>query len=378
MACCVLSCGCVLSSNSWAEDVKIETSITQSGVWDSNPLRRKTDIKELYGETTAPKISIKKEQPTTSLALSAWIENSIFNQHEYNTTDFYGRLNLAKKTERLTVQLGASGDYDTTRTSELTTFGIATEAVRHSRYSMGPSVSYLLSPISEISLSGDYAKARYDAHNYVDYHTVSISPAYTRKFSEKYSGLVALNARRYESDEGIDRIVDSIGPSIGVVAKFSDRWSGDIRIGQEASRDKRADVVVRDWTWNSIYSANISFKGDQDLVRFSLSRAQQPYGNGSESLLTTLSLNGEKKVNQLFSVNGGGDYQFSGESQTESRQMDTQFSGKAGLVYHITETLGLTSSYMYKYESFMDDDSVVKQNIVRLGLTYRPQFDSFW
>lgn len=361
-----------------AADVKVDASISQSAEWDSNPLMRVDHVKELYGTTTTPKLSIARETPASEIRLATWLEHNVFDQEEFDSTDFYGNAKLAKRTQLLEVALGASGQYDTTRTSELTELGLHTDLSRHFGYNLSPSVKYSLSPISAVGLSGTYHKSSYDKENRTDYHTFSISPSYQRNFTERYTGIVAANMRRYETDEGADRVVDSVGPSVGVQAKITQSWSGDLTVGQEAVREKINGSTVQDWSWNSVYAAGLKFKGEQDELRLSSKRAQQSYSNGTDYLLTTVSLDATRRINQLFSVNVGAGYQFSEDEQTTDNRLDSLYSGRAGLTYHFTESIGVTSSYSYKHETFTLRDSAAKQNIVRVGLTYRPRFEELW
>lgn len=382
---CARSFGCALSfavlfgaGAASADEMKIVPSLSETGVWDSNPLMRRDHVTELYGATTAAKLDVEQLTPTADFVGGASVENNIFDQHEFDSTDFHGKLKLAKRTERLEVALAGAGDYDTTRTSEVSNLGDESATARHLGYNAAPSVRYALSQLSSVSLAGQYLKSSYDEDSHTDYHTLSLTPEYERYFTERYAGLLSLNARRYETDEGVDRRVDSVGPAVGIVAKLSEQWTGDARIGQEASREERAGTVVQDWSWSSVYSANFAFKGEQDQLRLSSTRAQQSYSNGTDTLLTTFDFDGTRKINELFSVNVGLTYQFSDDEQSDSNRLDVLCSGKAGVTYHITEALGLTSSYRYKHETYTQADGAARQNIVRLGLTYRPQFEAFW
>lgn len=376
LAACVWSVALV--SPALAEDLKVEASLAETAVWDTNPMMRTQDVKTLYGATTTPRFHLEKETPTSGLSLTTWLENNVFNLHEFDSTDFHGQTELNKKTQRLSTALGLTGDYDTTRTSELTTFGLDTGTIRHLGYSASPTVEYALSPLSKVGLTGNYSKSIYDASNYVDYHTFSASTSYQQNFNERYAGVLALSARRYQSDEGPERFVDSIGPTLGVLATITPEWSAELRAGREVSRDKLDGMIVQDWTWNSIYTAKLHYKGDQDQFLFSSERAQQAYANGTDSLLTTLAVRDDHRINELFSVNMALSYQFSDDEQTTDNRLDNLYAGNLGVTYHVTSSFGLSTSYGYKRETFTREDGIARQNIVRLGLTYRPEFEALW
>jgi len=361
-----------------AEGMTFTPSLSQNIVWDSNPLMLTQDVKEIFGESTLPRVAFLHKTQTAKIGLDAWIENSLFNRHAFDSTDYHGVLDLAKETQRLSAALRGAVDYDTTRTSELTNAGTQTTLSRHFGYSASPTVAYNLSPLSKVELTGDYTKATYDKNAYVDYHTLSLSPSYVRAFTELYSGIVALNARRYESDEGRERIVDSIGPVVGVLAKLTPRFSTQFRVGAETSRQTDGGAVTQDWSWSTVFSSDLMYKGDQDTVHFIASRAQQAYGNGSNGLLTSLDLREERQINENFSANVGLGYQLSNAEKNSGTNLDSRYVGDAGLTYHATSKLDVAASYRYRNESYTDRSEKAEENIARVGLTYRPKVDGLF
>lgn len=358
------------------DDIKF--SLSETGVWDSNPMMRLRNAEEIYGATTTPRLSILNETETTKIGFDTWLDNSIFNRAAYNTTDYHALLDLAKETQRLAVGLKASTDYDTTRTSELTNFGLQTDLSRHFAYTLTPSIGYSLSPISKVELLGSYSKSVYDGDNYADYHTISLSPSYTRNFTELYAGVFSVNARRYESDEGRSKVVDSIGPSVGVLAKLTPDFSAQLRLGAEMSQEKVNGVVVQKWEWSTVFGSDITYKGDQDTFRFSANRAQQSYGNGNNALLTSFEAKEDRQINPNLVASVGGTYQFSNKDSAATTNLDTRYTGNIGLVYRITPSLDVSTTYKYRHETYVSTSDEAKENIARLGLSFHPKLDSLF
>jgi hypothetical protein len=375
---CLASGLLVFAASAQAQDMTITPAISSTGSWDSNPMMRKTGVEDLYGVTTVPSLSFKKETPTWDFLLSGRLENNVFDDSSYNSNDGFGALKLARRTERLDVGLSSSVDYDTTRTSETTDFGSATDLSRHLAYRIGPSMAYALSPISKVALRGSFEDSTYEKESRTDYHTLSLTPSYERDFSERYTGVLSVRLRRYEADSGSDRRVDSIGPTVGLNAELTQQWSGNISVGQQASREKPAVVTGDDWTWSTIFSGGLRFEGEQDMFTFQANRSQQSYNNGTDVLLTSLNVDASRRINPLFSVRMGLGYQFSDDENATVDQLVKKYTGSAGLTYHLTEAVGVTTSYSYRQESYTGDDKTARQNIARLGISYKPQFDGLW
>ncbi len=376
--CALFAIGMAFPFPAAAADVKVTASIAEAGVWDTNPLMRVDGVEEIYGSTTTPKLELVRQTPESELSLTTWLDHNIFDQDEFNSTDFHGKTRLATQTQRLVVALDAAADYDTTRTSEVSNLDSSIVASRHLGYNFAPSVKYSLSPISSVGLSGKYQKSEYEAADKTDYHVYSLSPSYQRNITERYIGVISANMRRYETDGDTDHVVDSIGPSIGVIANINENWSGNLYVGEEARREEVNGSVTQDWKLSNVFSGGLTFKGEQDEVRMVATRAQQSYSNGTDYLLTTFRLNAARRINQLFSVNLEGSYQFGDAQQSTDNRLDSLYSGQAGLTYHMTESLGVSTSYSYKHETFTVRDGAAERNVVRVGLTYSPRFEDLW
>ena len=364
-----------LTQGAFAGDREVGLSLSQAGVWDTNPLMRVDQVEELYGSTTTLRLNYADKTPATSFGFGAWVNENLFDQSDFNSTDFHATTGLAHKGERFDASLNAKADLDTTRESEFTEIGLATKMVQRTGYSLAPQMSYSLSSISKLGLTSSYMTTVYDDDSYTDSHAFVVSPSYQRNFSELYSGVLTLRARRSETDSGPQKITDSIGPTLGITAKITERLRAQAHAGQEASREETEGVVTRDWTWNNVFSSSLTFDGEQDKLSLSASRSQQAYANGSDRLLTTISMQQRHNVNPALSLNIGANYRFSDLADDASGQLDRAYGGDAGLVYHATQKVDLSTSYRYRNELLTGSSKAVQQNVVRLGLTYRHNMD---
>lgn len=363
-----------LANPALAQADGFQAALSETGVWDSNPLMR-GGAKDLYGITSTPKLTYASKTATSYLGIETSADNNVFNQRKFNTTDYHAATTLKKSTQRLEVSLNGNVDYDTTRTSELSTFGLDSGVVRRLGYAVAPGASYKLSPVSSLETSGSYAKSQYDSASYTDYHTLSLSSAYQRSFTELYVGAISLNARRYQADGGLRRRVDSAGPTAALQAVLSPEWTGQIRAGAEASREEQRGTLVQDWAWSAVFSSDLTYKTERDVLRFSAVRAQQSYANGNDDLLTSISVREERNISPTLTISLGGSFQFSDNNEVNSSGLDKKYVGEAGLSYHITKSLDMTSHYRFRQETYTNRSDKPKQNVVRFGLTYRPTID---
>lgn len=352
--------------------VAVKPSIRQDVVWDSNPLMRVRKQKDLFGSQTEPRVQIQAQGARTNAAASLWLVENLYNQSNFNSTDYHVTSMASRKTQKAKLGMMLGGDYDTTRTSELTLFGTETGTIRHIGAFVAPEVSYALSPRSQMQLAGSYRLSRYDGSSNQDYHILGLTPSYARNFTEKYVGIFSLSAQRYETDEGVSRTIDRVGPSVGGEAVLTPKTTLRLSIGVEASQERSQSRIVQDWTLNHVFSSQLNFTGDQDVVRVSATRAQQAFSNGNESLLTTFSVRESRTLHPRLTLNVGASYQKADYGVESSGNLDALYSADTGFVYHVTKDLDVSSTYKYKNESRTGGGKVARQNAMMIGLVYRP------
>lgn len=358
-----------------AGDVKIQPIFNQVGSWDSNPLMLTRDEKSVYGSTTSPRLTITNETPLSAIKADARVDQNLFSDSDYNSTDLHGSAELMRRNERWGASFRGNADYDTTRTSELTNFGRNVGKVRHFGYSVGPEISFTPTQLDRIALGGTFQKSTYKSDAYSDYTVLSLSPSYTRSLTPLTSGIFSVQAQRFRSERDPKRRVDSIGPSAGFMTNLTPTISLSANAGSQASQERISGEPEQNWKWHYVYSATMDFKGDQNKVTLKASRAREPFGNGTDSLLTTFGLDNNHDLNKSFTWSLGASYQFADYDGTTNRNLDSMASGRTGLSYHMTKTFDLTASYQYKNEKLTDGGDRAEQNVARIGLTYRPELD---
>lgn len=365
----LLSGSALYAADNWS----IQPSIKQSGTWESNPMLLSGKHKSLYGSTTTPALAFSAATPTTKLTAFASVDENIFNQSDFSSTDFHGGVKLDRSLERWGALLEAKSDYDTTRTSELTTLNTSSvKSVRHWGNSFTPELYFRPSALDKISVSGGVQKSTYDSIQFKDYHILSVTPAYEYNITPLHTASLSLHAQRYQTDDDPKTRTDSFSPTLGWVAHITPILTAKASFGSQRYSNHGPALDGNKWKWKSIYSAELDFKGEHDLLNVTAKRDLQPYANGSESFLNTISVSDSHTINPLFSTNVGGSYQYSGIRSSTTNTLKSLKSVNAGLSYHATERVDISASYQYREQTLTNTIGKQSDNQAMLTLAYHP------
>ncbi len=266
------------------------------------------DVKPLYGSITSPELLFTDNTPTIKLSSDTLLNENVFNQSEFDSTDVHETLSFNDNpTPRWSYGAQGKIDYDTTRTSELTNFGLATVPVRHTGYQATPNIAYNATPVDKFSLTGSSLTSNYNSAVFPDYQIYSATPSYSHSFDPLNTGIFSVLAQHYMTTSGPSTKDDGISPQIGWQRSFTPRLSATVSVGPELTRQTGANGN-QPWSLSYNYSTDVSYKGVQDVTDFLASRTQSPFGNGQEALTTTVGVTEKHAINDNFSINFGANY----------------------------------------------------------------------
>ena len=350
--------------------VEVKGSETLS--WDSNPLMLANGAKSLFGSTTSPVLILHGDTPVVHFSSDSLVSENIFNLSDFNSTDFHENLKLNKQLQEWGAAIQGKFDYDTTRTSEITTYNLNLPYVRHTGFSVAPDISYNFTTIDKLILAGSFARSTYN-NAFVDYDIFALNPSYEHNFDPMSKGVFTLQAQRYQTIGAEQSKVDSIGPTIGWVSILTPRLTAKADAGVQKSMQNATATSPSSSAWNYIFDADLSFKGQQDTADLLASRSQYPFGNGTETLLTAFSLSDVHALNPSIALNFSGNYQFAKQPPGATGvNLDAEFGGIAGLIYHAFEHWDMTAHYQYKNETLTGISGMIQDHTILLGLTYHP------
>src|SRR5215469_3219535 len=68
--------------------------------WDTNPLMLPNGAKALFGSTTSPELVLTSKTPVSSLSSDTIVDENIFNQAAFNSTDLHENLALNRQMQQ--------------------------------------------------------------------------------------------------------------------------------------------------------------------------------------------------------------------------------------------------------------------------------------
>ncbi len=349
-----------------------QASLKETVSYSTNPLLVTSGASSLWGSTTSPGLAYTSATPIAQLRLGTRVDQNLFNQSAFNTTDLHGNGYLSRRSERWEMSLQGNADYDSTRTSELTTYSLRPIVARHLGVSGTPTLSFSPSQTSKFSVTGTVSTSTYDSRNFTNYLTYSVTPSYSRQFDPLNIGIVQVQARRYKATRGSGTKVDSISPTVGWQRTFSERLSGNLNVGGQISRQFNYGTPVNDWKPQYVFSGGLTFKGQQDNINISASRSQSSYGNGADALQTSVSVSDTHQINPNISLIGGVSYLMAEYQRASSGDLEALADGHGGIVYHLTPTVDVTADYRYRYETLTNLTKTAQDSTFMIGFVYRP------
>ena len=374
-ACALVSATSLYAAPTPGTDVQLK--ISEVGSWESNPLKLATGQKSLWGSTTTPQLTLKKDNGSSTFNLDSSVAANIYDKSAFNSTDLHGKADYARKTELWKAGLMGKLDYDTTRTSELTTFGLNLPSVRRFGMTGAPEISYNTSPLDTVGIAGSATRTTYDNAAFTDYNFYTLNPSYARKLTPNDSAILTFRTQRYRTLEGPSNTVDSYGPTLGWKSTVTPRLSTTLTAGYERSSQNSAVVTSRSTNSNYIFKGDLAYKDERDSGNIIASRAHQPFGNGTEALLNSIDIKGSRNINPLLSLNAGARYDDAEYDSVVGTNLDHQFNTRIGLSYRILKDLDATANYQYTSEVLTNVGGTIRDNAVLLGLTYHPDTGMF-
>lgn len=340
--------------------------------WSDNPLLNTANYKDLWGSTTTPSVKISDKEPTRKIDIDLSVSRNQFNRSVFNSTDLHGKTLISRDFERWGLELSNKVDYESTRTSEETSYGRRDALAKRLNTATTPTLSYRPSEVSEVSIAGSFTRAAYDGGSYTDYQVFGVTPTYTRYLSSVSSVFVSADAQRYRTTEGIENTIDSVGPSLGVTHDLSPRISLSLASGAQASRQSIAKHPVGPWQWQQTFEGRAAFKGETDKVTFTAQRSQTPYGNGTQALRTEGTLDLWHAINEELSVSGSGNYSYSEYEQSANGSVRRTASGRAEITYKLNDACDLSASYRYIRQRLVGSADTAESNTAMLQLRLHP------
>lgn len=352
-----------------AFNAQVEAS--QAFSYDTNPLRLLRNNKSLSGSDTTATLILNDSTPRSQFSLSSEVDQGFYDNSVFNSTNFHEKANAATKTLNWAAHISGKLDYDTTRTSEITTFGINIPSVRHLGLNASPGLDYMPSPDDKISLNSSVTQSTYDNNAFTDYDFYSIAPTYTHHFDPLNTGIFIVNAQRYATKSGLSNTIDTAGPSVGWLRLINPNFTARVTAGAEHSTQDTAGLPSSS-RWNYVFSGDMGYKGRSDKANLYVSREQQPFGNGSAALFTTFRISDTHAINENLSAAASASYRYAEYLNNLGVNLDSEVAGSASLAYRVLRNTDVSANYRYIRQTLTNVTGTVQEHIVLVGVTYHP------
>lgn len=347
-------------------------SLSETPLWNSNPLMLRQNVQDIYGSETKGIFGFQRALITTKIKAEIAAVRNQYDQSEYNSTDLYAKASIEKTLlQRLTFGLVGNYDHDTTRSSEITTFGQDVGTARRDSFNLQPSIFYSLSPRALIGVSGGWKETRYESSTLTDYGIVTLMPTFRYNLTPLQIVTITIQGQRFSILENSNQYTDAFGPYLSWEYNFHPLWTLNLSLGALKSKSYGAGPTESEWQQNMIYGSTLRYKGLRNIVEISVLKSRQPYANGTESLLTTIDANEKYIINPTLDFTIKGSYQTAEQPPEVTGNLDSAWGGSAVLNYQIGPNWNVNTSYKYRQEKLTGRDDQAKQHIVRMGLTYQ-------
>lgn len=349
--------------------------LTQRGTYDSNPLRLVRGYESLYGTESIGELTLASRTPDSELASTSTVSYGVFSDNEFDTTNFHQALNLNTRNDRWKAGLLGKFDYDTTRSSEITSYGIRAPNVRHNQFLASPSMSVRITKANSIALNGSIMKSTYDSTAFTDYKRWEVAPAWLHKLDDVHTFTAEYEINRYQTMSGPDLNIDTQGPSFGIISEMSPSLKGSFNAGFQKSERSRTTgpAATRHTTQNNyVYRGLLTYQTDQQKLDISATRSQQPTGNGTSGLFTTLRVAEDYLLSQRLSLRGEALYRDVKYIRTPRVNLDSEIRGSGGIAYRIYQNLDFTTNYIYSRQKLTSGVGTVNAHSVLFGISLHP------
>ena len=351
--------------------VNIQLQASETWQYDSNPLRQVRNNISISGTNSTVSLTLNDNTPVSQFSAMSQVDQGLFDDNKFNSTDFHEKANLFTKNERWSAGVGGTLDYDTTRTSEITNYGISIPSVRHLGWSASPEVDFTPTLGQKIRLAGYIAQSTYDNVAFTDYDFYQLSPSYSYSFDAINTGMLTIKGERYKSKSGTANTIDSYGPSLGWTRIISPKITAKVAAGAEYSTQSTPNASDKSQI-NYVFSGNLAFKEQQDNLVLYTSRSQQPFGNGSSALFTTFKANETHSLNDKLALTGMASYRYADYLQKTGVNLDREISGSAGIQYRFLTNLDINTNYQYNNQTLTNTSGAIKEHMFLVGLSYHP------
>jgi len=357
----MLTCITPLQAGEW----KIKGNIYQALSYDDNVIMRETpEASPVYALTPTLNVShrtdVSEISANASYGIQRYLDKTEFDRENQN----YG---VSGRYSTENIEWGGVANYSLTPardTAEQESGNFSTNSDRETFF-VSPSVSYQLSELDRLTLSGHYTNTSYstfedeslttfDSLN--DYVDKGLNLSWSRRWSELYTSSLNIFYSNYESsgNNGIasNQIKsDSGGANISLTYFLSEKWELFGTVGGRVTKTKEANGISNT-SAGYLIDSGVNYIGESLLAEFSVKQSLEPSSQGPLNDQLRISLDLEYKLTERISISLLNSYQESesvnGNGDSSNKRKNYTFN--PSLSWRLAPDWTLSGSYRYRYQ----------------------------
>lgn len=319
-------------------------------------------------------------------------ENSKLLAHVSYGTQIYTDI---PELDRDTQNYGVEGSYNTElfdyslifnyhvaparNTAESDTGDFATNADK-TTWSLSPTISYRLSEVDSLSLSGNYSESKYSSGNFADTENFSVNLAWQRQWTERYSGSVSISYSKFDSiNIAIAQSTTSESFSLNISNQYllTETWNIFATVGGRYTETQQTlnfgvfNSTINTGSEGFLFDIGTRYQGEALTSSLSLGRSLLPSGFGRLNEQTRFSLEMGYKITERLSSGFSASYQTMDSVGGGTQNSRDNITLSPFISWKLTPELSLVGSYRYRFQDSSSRGFSTDSNTVMLTLNYR-------
>ena len=376
------------SSISRAAELRVDSYINTSMIYDDNILFSTTQPKESWGLLAATGISLNRNTEITRASL----KGSLFIR-EYDepamidTVDQHLDINLSRYTERHEVGVQVGRHRDTTVRSEIDSTGPVRVDRRVEKHSLQPYWNYQLSQRDSLQLSYMWTNVDYDAlpTEFSDYTYTVWQLGYRRQVSQKTALNIQYSYSEFKVPDigfaglpGVESSTTTDSVFIGASHRFTETLSADIQLGRRETEENITFIpiagqpVITNTSKSTLYVFSLTGEGESNNWVLSVKRDLRPgsFGQLNQTDKAQLKINSKISGRTQLLLDAG---YLNSKSSSNTRSFERRhYWVQPGLSYSVDRRITLAASYRYSRQEYdnTNNNSAVSNRIL-ITLNYQ-------
>lgn len=322
--------------------------------------------------------------PVSEVSVTPRVRSQRYDDSRLDSDDYYLNLQSRLDAPRTHWRLEAGRSWASTLTTEFQDVGLVDVQRQRNGSSLSPNVSHELTERLTFRLGGNYESVSYDqaqdsALVDTDYLSVDANLAY------QLTEVTLLNISGYHSEldaKQIENQTRNSGGQLGLDYRFSEQSRLTLSYGTRRTNTEITNSLysISDSSDGEIYNASWFYRGESSNLNLSFGQSVLPSGFGFLVERKEARTGYEQSLNERTSASLRLlAFRHRGISNTATSTNDDRDYARAdvGMRWRISPYWGLSATYTYVWQEFLNTAQPARSNALFLGVNYSGQAHSW-